>query len=47
MQGMTNVQLDAYLETLARLVEKEKSVEEAAEIVRAAKTKKEADTTKK
>lgn len=36
---MTNKQFDAYLETLAQLVEsKAKTVEEAAEIIRNAKT---------
>lgn len=38
-EGMTNNQLNAYLETLAKLVESEaKTVEEAAEIIRQAKT---------
>jgi hypothetical protein len=38
-EGMTNNQLDAYLETLAKLVEsKAKTVEEAAELIRKAKT---------
>lgn len=38
-EGMTNAQLDAFLETLAKLVEsKAKTVEEAAEIIRKAKT---------
>ena len=39
MQEMTNAQFDAFLETLAKLVEQAKNVEEAAEIVRKAKTK--------
>lgn len=38
-KGMTNKQFDAFLETLAKLIEsKAKTVEEAAEIVRKAKT---------
>jgi hypothetical protein len=38
-EGMTNNQLDAFLETLAKLIEsKAKTVEEAAAIVRQAKT---------
>lgn len=38
-EGMTNKQLDAYLETLAKLIEsKAKTVEEAAQIIREAKT---------
>ena len=38
-EPMTNAQLDAYLETLAKLIEsKAKTVEEAAELVRQAKT---------
>lgn len=38
-ENMTNAQLNAYLETLAKLVEsKAKTVEEAAEIIRQAKT---------
>lgn len=38
-EGMTNAQLDAFLETLAKLVEsKAKTVEEAAETIRKAKT---------
>lgn len=38
-EGMSNAQLDAFLENLAKLIEsKAKTVEEAAEIVRAAKT---------
>lgn len=38
-EGMTNSQLNAYLETLAKLIEsKAKTVEEAAEIIRKAKT---------
>ena len=38
-EGMTNSQLNAYLETLARLIESQaKTVEEAAEIIRKAKT---------
>lgn len=38
-QDMTNKQFDAYLETLAKLIEsKAKTVEEAAKIVREAKT---------
>jgi predicted RNase H-like HicB family nuclease len=39
MKEMTNAQFDAFLETLAKLVEQAKTVEEAAEIVRKAKTK--------
>lgn len=40
--GMTNFQLDAFLETLAKLIEsKATTVEEAAQIVRQAKTTKE------
>lgn len=40
-EGMTNAQFDAYLETLAKLIEsKAETVEEAAEIVRAAKVSK-------
>lgn len=39
IEGMTNNQLNAFLETLAKLVEsKAKTVEEAAEIIRKAKT---------
>lgn len=39
-KGMTNAQLNAFLETIAKLIEcKAVSVEEAAEIVRQAKTK--------
>ena len=39
IEGMTNNQLDAFLETLAKLIEsKAKTVKEAAEIVRQAKT---------
>ncbi len=39
-EGMTNQQLNALLETLAKLIEsKAKTPEEAAEIVRQAKTK--------
>lgn len=38
-KGMTNKQFDAFLETLAKLVEsKAETVEEAAEIIRKAKT---------
>ena len=38
-EGMTNAQFDAYLETLAKLIETQaKTVEEAAELVRQAKT---------
>lgn len=38
-ENVTNAQLNAYLETLAKLVESEaKTVEEAAEIIRQAKT---------
>ncbi len=38
-KGMSNAQFNAYLETLAKLVEsKAKTVEEAAEIIRQAKT---------
>lgn len=37
---MTNAQFDALLEMLAKLVEKAKTVEEAARIIREAKTKK-------
>lgn len=39
MKEMTNAQFDAFLETLAKLVEKADSIEEAAEIIRRAKTK--------
>lgn len=40
-QGMTNAEFNAFLETLAQLVEsKATSVEQAAEIVRNAKTDK-------
>lgn len=40
MEEMTNAEFDAFLETLAKLIEaKATSVEEAAEIVREAKTK--------
>ena len=40
IEGMTNQQLDAFLEALAKLVESEaKTVSEAAEIIREAKTK--------
>lgn len=39
-QGMTNAQYNAMLETLAKLIEsKAKTPEEAAQIVREAKTK--------
>ena len=38
-EGMTNKQFDAFLETLAKLIEsKAETVEEAAEIIREAKT---------
>lgn len=38
-QGMTNAQLDAFLENLAKLIEaKATTVEQAAELVRQAKT---------
>lgn len=38
-KGMTNKQFDAFLETLAKLVEsKAKTVQEAAELIREAKT---------
>jgi hypothetical protein len=38
--GMTNAEFNAFLETLARLVEsKAKTLEEAAELIREAKTK--------
>ena len=38
--GMTNAELDAFLETVAKLIEaKATSVAEAAQIVREAKTK--------
>lgn len=38
-QGMTNAQLNAFLESLAKLIEaKAESVEQAAELVRQAKT---------
>lgn len=38
-EGMTNKQFDAYLETLAKLIEsKAETVEEAAKLVREAKT---------
>lgn len=36
---MTNAQFDAMLEMLAKLVEQAKTVEEAAQIIREAKTK--------
>lgn len=36
---MTNLQLNAFLETLAKLIEKATSVEEAVKIVRDAKIK--------
>ena len=40
IEGMTNQQLNAFLEALAKLVESEaKTVSEAAEIIREAKTK--------
>ena len=40
MEEMTNAEFDAFLETLAKLIEaKATSAEEAAEIVREAKTK--------
>ncbi len=39
-EGMTNAEFDAFLETLAELVEaKAKTVEEAAEIIRKKKSK--------
>ena len=39
-KGMSNAQFNAFLETLAKLIEsKAKTVEEAAELVREAKTK--------
>ena len=39
-KGMTNAQFNAFLETLAKLIEsKAKTVEEAAELVREAKAK--------
>lgn len=39
IEGMTNKQFDTFLETLAKLIEsKAKTVEEAAEIIRKAKT---------
>ena len=38
-QGMTNLQLNAFLEALAKLIEaKAQTVEQAAELVRQAKT---------
>lgn len=38
MDGMTNAEFNAFLETLAQLIEsKAKTVDEAAEIVRSAK----------
>ncbi len=41
-EEMTNAQFDEFLETLAQLIEaKAKTVEEAAELVRDKKTKKE------
>lgn len=41
MDGMTNGQFDAFLETIARRIEAEaKTPEEAAQIVREAKTEK-------
>ena len=40
MKGMTNAQLNAFLETLAKLIEsKAENVEDAAKIVREAKIK--------
>lgn len=40
--GMSNLQIDTFLETIAKLIEaKAESVEEAARIVREAKTSKE------
>ena len=40
MEGMTNAELNAFLETLAKLIEcKAKTVEEAAELIREAKAK--------
>ena len=40
MDGMTNAEFDAFLETLAQLVEaKAKTIEEAAQIIRDKKTK--------
>ncbi len=39
-EGMTNAEFNAFIETLAKLVEsKAKTVEEASEIIREAKTK--------
>lgn len=38
-EEMTNAQFDTVLEMLAKLVEKAKTVEEAAKIIREAKTK--------
>lgn len=39
VQGMTNAQLNAFLESLAKLIEaKAETVEQAAELVRQAKT---------
>ncbi|MDE5671443.1 MAG: hypothetical protein K2J59_08290 [Eubacterium sp.] len=39
-EGMTNAEFNAFLETLAQLVEsKAKSIEDASEIIREAKTK--------
>ena len=44
---MTNAQLDTFLETLAKLVEnKAKTVEEAAELIRQAKTEPDTDNGK-
>lgn len=40
MENMTNKQFDSYLENLAKLVEKAETVEEAAKIIREAKTEK-------
>lgn len=40
MDGMTNAEFDAFLETLAQLVEaKAKTIEEAAQLIRDKKTK--------
>ncbi len=40
MEGMTNAEFNAFLETLAKLIEsKAKTVKEAAELIREAKVK--------
>ena len=37
-EGMTNAQFNSYLENLAKLVEQAETVEQAAQIIRDAKT---------